>query len=392
MKNTNRLHFDTRSIHAGQQPDPQTGAVVTPIVHASTFVQDGIGENRGYVYARVGNPTRHTVERCVADLEDSETAFAFPTGLSAAATVLEVLDNGAHIVAHNDLYGGVHRILEDVRIRSAGHRVDYVDFSDTDAVRAAVTADTSMLWYETPSNPMLRIVDIAAISQIAREYGALSVCDNTFASPYLQRPINLGADIVVHSATKFLCGHSDMMAGIACVSRDAPDGVGERLQFLQNAVGAVLSVTDCSQLLRSIKTLPVRMDRHCQNARAIATHFAENADRFGLDAVHYPGLPDHPGHEIAARQMSDFGAIITLIVHGGEARADRVLRHTELFQFAVSLGGVESLIQHPASLTHKAVPAEKRASVGITENLVRLSVGLENAGDLIADLENVLGS
>lgn len=391
-KRPNQQRFETRAIHAGQEPDPLTGAVVTPIVHASTFVQDGIGENRGYIYSRVGNPTRLTVERCVADLENAETAFAFPTGLAAAATVLEVLDHGSHIVAHDDLYGGIHRILQDVRTRSAGHRVRFVDFSDTDAVRAAVTADTSLLWYETPSNPMLRIVDIEAVSRIARENGALSVCDNTFASPYLQRPIDLGADIVIHSATKFLCGHSDMMAGIACVSPWAPDDVAERLKFLQNAVGAVLGVTDCAMLLRSLKTLPVRMDRHCRNARLVAEHFAETADRFGLDDVHYPGLPGHPGHDIAARQMSDFGAIVTLMLRGGLDRADTVLRRTGIFKFAVSLGGVESLIQHPASLTHKAVPAEKREKVGVTDGLVRISVGLEHASDLIADLESALAS
>ena len=387
MDKTNRHAFETRAIHAGQEPDPQSGAVVTPIVHASTFVQDGIGENRGYIYARSGNPTRHTVERCIADLEGAEAGYAFPTGLSAAATILELLDAGAHIVAHGDLYGGVHRLLTQVRMRSAGFDVTFVDFSDTDAVRAAVTEKTAMLWYETPSNPTLRIVDIAAISQIGREANALTVCDNTFCSPYLQNPLALGADIVMHSATKFLCGHSDMMAGIACVGAHVPAEINERLGFLQNSVGAVLSPPDCAQLLRSVKTLPVRMDRHSSNARAVAEHFAENRDRFGLADVRYPGLPDHPGHEIAARQMRDFGAIVTIEVAGGEARANEVLKRTSLFQFAVSLGGVESLIQHPASLTHKAVPEEERAAAGISGGMIRLSVGIEHVTDLIADLE-----
>ena len=387
MKNSSQLKFETRAIHAGQEPDPQTGAVVTPIVHSSTFVQDGIGENRNYVYARTANPTRLTLERCLADLEGAEVAFAFPTGLAAAATVLELADAGAHVIAHDDLYGGIHRLLQDVRPRSAGHQVSFVDFSDVDAVAAAVTSKTSLLWYETPSNPLLKVVDIAKISDIARSCGALSVCDNTFSSPYLQQPLELGADIAVHSATKFLNGHSDMLAGVAAISTSAPDWVVERITFMQNALGAVLGATESSLLLRSIKTLPLRMQRHCENARQVAEHFAENRDRYQLEAVHYPGLPDHPGYEVAARQMKDFGAIVTLLVHGGIERADRILRGCELFKFAVSLGGVESLIQHPASLTHDAVPKEKRDRVGVTDNLVRLSVGIEDAGDLIADLE-----
>jgi len=387
MEKTNQLKFDTRAIHAGQEPDPQTGAVVTPIVHASTFVQDGIDKNRGFIYSRSGNPTRLTVEACLADLESAETAFAFPTGLSAAATILECVDAGAHIVAHADLYGGIHRLLQDVRTRSAGHQLTFVDFSDIDAVAAAVTPKTAILWYETPSNPMLKIVDIAAISQIAKGCGALSVCDNTFSSPYLQRPLELGVDIVMHSATKFLSGHSDMMAGIAAVSANAPDGIAERLKGLQNAVGAVLSAQDSSLLLRSVKTLPVRMERHCANASKLCEHFLSNQNRYGIKSVRYPGLSDHPGHAIAARQMSGFGAVISLYVDGGIERLDRVLRRSHLFQFAVSLGGVESLIQHPASLTHKTVPKEKRDAEGVTDDLIRLSVGIEDAGDLIDDME-----
>ncbi len=388
MSNNKQLKFETRAIHAGQEPDPQTGAVVTPIVHASTFVQHGIGEKREFVYARTANPTRLTLERCIADLEGARVAYAFPTGLAAASAILELLDSGAHVIAHDDLYGGLHRLLEDVRTRSAGLEVTFVDFSDADAVAQAVKSNTRMLWYETPSNPLLKVVDIAHIADIAKSCGALSVCDNTFSSPYLQQPLALGADIAVHSATKFLNGHSDLLAGAAAISTSAPEWVSERLPFLQNALGAVLSAPESSLLLRSIKTLPLRMQRHCENARAIAEHFHDNRERYRLEAVHYPGLPDHPGHEIAAKQMRDFGAIVTLHVEGGIERADRILRSCELFKFAVSLGGVESLIQHPASLTHAAVPKEKRDRVGVTDNLIRLSVGIEDAGDLIADLEH----
>jgi len=391
MSKSNQLHFDTRAIHAGQEPDPQTGAVVTPIVHASTFVQDGIDKNRGFIYTRSGNPTRLTVEACLADLESAANAFVFPTGLSAAATILECVDAGAHIVAHADLYGGIHRLLADVRTRSAAHKVTFVDFADTDAVNAAITDKTALLWYETPSNPMLKIVDIAAISQIAKSAGAMSVCDNTFSSPYLQRPLELGVDVVMHSATKFLSGHSDLMAGVAAVSGNAPDGLSDRLKLMQNATGAVLSPMDSSLLLRSIKTLPVRMERHCASARKITEHLLENQTRYGISAVRFPGLPDHPGHDIAARQMRDFGSMISLYVDGGLARLEQIMQRSHLFAFAVSLGGVESLIQHPASLTHKTVPKEKRDAEGVTDDLIRLSVGIEDASDLIADLEQAFG-
>ncbi|MCP5038948.1 MAG: PLP-dependent transferase [Rhodobacteraceae bacterium] len=391
MTKPNQLNFDTRAIHAGQEPDPLTGAVVTPIIHATTFVQDGIDKNRGFVYSRSGNPTRLTVEACLADLESAKTAFAFPTGLSAAATILECVDAGAHIVAHADLYGGIHRLLNDVRTRSAGHQVTFVDFADTDAVAGVVNEKTTLLWYETPSNPMLKIVDIAAISQIAKSVGAMSVCDNTFSSPYLQRPLELGVDIVMHSATKFLSGHSDLMAGVAAVSASAPDGVAERLKLMQNATGAVLSAMDSSLLLRSVKTLPVRMERHCSNAKKITEHLLDNQTRYGITSVRYPGLPDHPGHDVAARQMRDFGSMISLYVDGGLQRLEQVMQRSHLFQFAVSLGGVESLIQHPASLTHKTVPKEKRDAEGVTDDLIRLSVGIEDASDLIADIKQAFG-
>jgi len=389
-KKPNQQRFETRAIHAGQSPDPLTGAIVTPIYQASTYVQDGIGENKGYVYSRPGNPTRLTVEACLADLESAETAFVFPTGLAAAATILDLLESGAHIVAHDDLYGGVYRLLADLAPLTRGHSVTFVNFADSAAVEAATREDTKMLWFETPSNPLTRIVDIEAVVAIARKVGALTVCDNTFSSPYCQRPLELGVSVVMHSATKFLNGHSDLLAGVAAVSPTAPEGVAERMKYLQNALGSVLSPVDSALLLRSLKTLAVRMDRHCENAMTIATFLSENKEEFGLDKVWYPGLEDHPGHAIAKRQMHGYGAVISLIVKGGQPRADAIMKATHLFQFAVSLGGVESLIQHPASLTHATVPEERRIETGIVDDLVRLSVGIEGVEDLLADIEAAL--
>jgi len=389
-KKSNQLGFDTRAIHAGQEPDPLTGAIIAPVYTASTYVQDGIGENKGFIYSRPGNPTRLSLEACVADLESAETAFAFPTGLAAAATILELLDAGSHIVAHDDLYGGVYRLLADLRPKTSGHKVTFVDFSNADAVAAACTTDTAMLWFETPSNPLTKIVDIRSIVEIANKFNALTVCDNTFSSPFCQRPLELGVTIIMHSATKFLNGHSDLLAGIAAVSASAPEGIADRMRYLQNAVGSVLSPNDCALLLRSLKTLPIRMERHCENATRIANYLAENKTRLRLENVLYPGLPDHPGYEIAKQQMHGFGAVISILVDGGQERADKLLRRTSLFQFAVSLGGVESLIQHPASLTHATVPEERRIAVGVVDNLIRLSVGIETCDDLIADLEQAL--
>lgn len=389
-KKTNQLGFETRAIHAGQEPDPLTGAIIAPVYTASTFVQNGIGENKGYIYSRPGNPTRLTLEACVADLESAETAFAFPTGLAAAATVLELLDAGSHIVAHDDLYGGVYRLLAQVRQQTSAHKVTFVDFSNAAAVAAATTEETAMLWFETPSNPLTKIVDIRSVVEIANKANALTVCDNTFSSPFCQRPLEMGVSIVIHSATKFLNGHSDLLAGIAAVAPTAPDGIADRLRYLQNAVGAVLSPNDCALLLRSLKTLPIRMERHCENATRIANYLSDNKKRLNLEAVLYPGLPDHPGHEIAKQQMFGFGAVVSLLVAGGQERADKLLRRTNLFQFAVSLGGVESLIQHPASLTHATVPVEHREAAGVVDNLVRLSVGIESCDDLINDLEQAL--
>lgn len=386
----NRLAIETRVIHAGQQPDPLTGAVVQPIYTASTFVQDGIGKNKGYMYSRSGNPTRATLEACLADLEGGRAAFAFPTGLSAAATILEMLDSGAHVVAHHDVYGGIYRLLSKVRNRSAALKVDFVDFSDLAALKQAVNTETKLLWFETPSNPLLEIVDIAEVVKIARGCGAQTVCDNTFSSPCCQRPLEMGVDIVMHSATKFLNGHSDLLAGVVALSNTVAEDVVEQIGFLQNSVGAVLDPVSCATLLRSLKTLAIRMERHVANAEQIAEFLDKNRERLGIERLVFPGLTDHPGHEIAKRQMKGFGSMIALAVTGGQARAAKVAQSLDLFAFAVSLGGVESLVQHPASMTHKVVPAERREKLGITDNLLRLSVGIETATDLIADLERAL--
>ncbi len=386
----NQLAIETRAIHAGQEPDPLTGAVVQPIYTASTFVQEGIGKNKGYMYSRSRNPTRTTLEACLADLESARAAFAFPTGLSAAATILELLDAGDRIVAHHDLYGGIYRLLSKLRNRSSGLDVAFVDFADFKALHAAVTPDTKMLWFETPSNPLLEIIDISEVVRIANGHGALTVCDNTFSSPYCQRPLEFGVDIVMHSATKFLNGHSDLLAGVVALSEKVDTQLVDELAFIQNSVGAVLDPVSCSTLLRSLKTLAVRMDRHIDNAASVAAFLDENRRRLGIEKLIYPGLENHPGHEIAKRQMKGFGSMISFSVEGGMERADRIARELELFAYAVSLGGVESLVQHPASMTHKILPPERREKLGVSDNLLRLSVGIENVNDLIVDLERTM--
>ena len=345
----------------------------------------------------LGGADRHPIQPCKGrqigrkrGVESARVAKAFPTGLSAAATLLELLDAGDHVVAHHDLYGGIYRLLAKVRNRSAALKVDFVNFSDIEALRSVVTPKTKMLWFETPSNPLLEIVDIVEVVKIAREIGALSVCDNTFSSPYCQRPLELGVDIVMHSATKFLNGHSDLLAGVVALSHNVPDELVDTLAFIQNSVGAVLDPISCATLLRSLKTLAVRMDRHIDNANRIAAFLDQNRQRFGLERLTFPGLPNHPGHDIAKRQMKGFGSLISLAVNGGIERADRIARELDLFAYAVSLGGVESLIQHPASMTHKVVPPERRAQLGVSDNLLRLSIGIENADDLMADLERNL--
>ncbi len=389
--NRNQAAFATRAVHVGQEPDPLTGAVIPPVYHATTFVQDGIGRSKGFDYSRSGNPTRNMLELCLADLEGAETAHVFPSGLSAAATLLEALPAGSSILAHHDLYGGVYRLLADVRPVTAGHRINFVDFSDIDALKQAVAAHRpSLLWFETPSNPTLRIVDLAAIARIGNEVNAITVCDSTFSSPAGQRPIEHGIHVVVHSATKMLNGHSDLLGGVVAVSATAPAGLAERIKYLQNALGAVMSPTDCALLHRSLKTLEIRSARQSASALSLATSLQRRAGELRLDRVVYPGLESHPQHALAARQMFNFGCVISIELAGDIGRVERVLTATRYFRFAVSLGSVESLIQHPASLTHAAVPEDRRSATGIGPQLIRLSIGLEDPVDLEQDLVQAL--
>ena len=382
----NRRGFATRGIHAGQAPDPATGAIMTPIYATSTYVQSSPGVHQGYEYSRTQNPTRMAYERCIADLESGARGFAFASGMAATATALELLDHGAHVVASDDLYGGTYRLFTRVRARSAGLKVSYVDVADGDALAAAIRPETRMIWIETPSNPMLKLVDLAAVAALGRARGILPVADNTFASPYVQRPLELGFDIVMHSATKYLNGHSDMVGGVLVVGDDRD--LGERVAFLQNAVGAVAGPFDSFLALRGLKTLALRMERHCANALAVARHLARHPK---IARVHYPGLDGHPQHALATRQMQAYGGMVTVEIAGDLAAARRFLERVEIFALAESLGGVESLIEHPAIMTHASLPPEQRRALGIGDTLVRLSVGLEDADDLIADLDQALG-
>lgn len=376
--------FATRTIHAGQVPDPSTGAIMPPIYATSTYVQSSPGVHQGYEYSRSQNPTRMAFERCVADLESGTHGFSFGSGLAAIGTILELLDAGDHVLAMDDLYGGTNRLFSQVRRRSAGLSFNYVDFTDLDAVRAAITPKTRMLWIETPSNPLLKLVDIAAIAEVARSSGALLVADNTFATPWAQRPLELGADIVMHSVTKFLNGHSDMVGGVAVTGNQE---LGEQLGFLQNSIGSILGPFDSFLALRGLKTLSVRMRQHSESATAIA-HWLEEQPQ--VSRVLYPGLSSHPQHALAAQQMSAPGGIVTFFIEGGLARARQFLERVQVFALAESLGGVESLVDHPAIMTHASVPAEQRAAIGLTDDLIRLSVGIEDTDDLIADLASAL--
>jgi cystathionine gamma-lyase len=388
MTKDKRQGFATRAIHAGQRPDPLTGAIMTPIYASSTFVQESPGQDKGYDYSRAGNPTRKALEDCIADLENGDAGFAFASGMAATAHILELLDHGSHVVAGDDLYGGTYRLFENVRRRTAGNQFSFVDFSDLAAVEAAITPTTKMLWVETPTNPLLKIVDLEAVADIARRHGVICVCDNTFASPYCQRPLDFGVDIVMHSATKYLGGHSDLIAGVAVTSRDSVhEGLAEQLSYLSMSVGGVLGVMDSYTLLRSLKTLPLRMARHCENAQAVAEWLQAHPR---ISKVYYPGLSSHPGHDIAARQMSGYGGVVTAVLADGLEPARQFLERTELFALAESLGGVESLIEHPAIMTHASIPREIREQIGIGDGLVRLSVGVENIDDLLADLEQAL--
>jgi cystathionine gamma-lyase len=379
--------FGTRVIHGGQRPDPLTGAVMPPIYATSTYVQSSPGVHKGYEYSRTANPTRDALQASIANLEGGAAGYAFASGLAASATILELLDSGSHIIAMHDLYGGSYRLLENVRKRSAGHDVSFVDLTDTAALEAAIRPKTRLLWVETPTNPLLKIVDLRAVAAIAKKRGLLSVCDNTFATPFLQRPLEYGFDIVVHSTTKYLNGHSDAIGGAAVV-RNGDDALREKLAYLQNAVGGVSSPFDSFLTLRGIKTLALRMQRHCESAFAIA-QFLEKHPK--VERVYYPGLPGHPRHAIAKQQMSGgYGGIVTVVLRGGLEDARRFLEKCHLFSLAESLGGVESLIEHPALMTHASLPAAMRAQLGIGDSLIRLSVGIEDVEDLLAELRAAL--
>jgi len=376
--------FATRAIHAGQPPDPATGAVITPIYATSTYAQESPGKHKGLDYARTHNPTRFAYERCVADLEGGSHGFAFSSGMAATATVLELLPAGAHVVALDDLYGGTRRLFERVRRRSSGLDFTYSTLANRKALTAALKPGTKMLWVETPSNPLLKLVDLAMVAEVAKAKGVLCVADNTFASPWVQRPLELGFDIVVHSATKYLNGHSDLIGGVAVTARA---DLAEELAFLQNAIGSVPSAFDCFLVTRGLKTLALRMQRHCENALVIARWLEAHPK---IEQVFYPGLASHPQRALARRQMAAGGGMVSAVVKGGEKAALRFLERCRIFTLAESLGGVESLIEHPAIMTHASVPAEVRGDIGISDALVRLSVGVEDVADLIADLDQAL--
>jgi cystathionine gamma-lyase len=383
-----KVGFNTRVIHAGQSPDPSTGAIMPPIYATSTYVQQSPGVHKGLDYGRSHNPTRWAFERCVADLEGGSQAYAFASGMAAIATVLELVDAGAHIVASDDLYGGSYRLFERVRRRSAGHRFSFVDFADPANVVAAITPQTKIIWVETPSNPLLKLADLRALADICRSRDIIAVADNTFGSPWIQRPLELGFDVVVHSTTKYLNGHSDIIGGIAIVGGESRhEELRERLGFLQNAVGGIAGPFDCFLALRGIKTLALRMERHCESALALAT-WLEHQPK--VARVRYPGLKSHPQHALAQRQMHGFGGMISFDLVTDVAGARRFLESCKIFALAESLGGVESLIEHPAIMTHASIPPEQRAARGIGDALIRLSVGVEDLDDLKSDLQRAL--
>ncbi|HEV8312791.1 MAG TPA: PLP-dependent aspartate aminotransferase family protein [Burkholderiaceae bacterium] len=388
--NDNKMAFNTRVIHAGQAPDPSTGAIMPPIYATSTYVQSSPGVHKGYEYSRSQNPTREAFERCVADLENGARGYAFASGLAAMSTVLELLDSGAHVVSSDDLYGGTFRLFERVRRRSAGLDFTFADLTDPEALRRAIRPETKMLWVETPSNPLLRITDLAAVAKIAREHKLIAVADNTFASPWGQRPLDLGFDIVVHSTTKYLNGHSDIVGGVAVVGGEPrQDAWREQLAFLHNAVGAIAGPFDAFLALRGVKTLGLRMERHCANAHELARWLTTQPK---VARVHYPGLETHPQHAIARKQMNGFGGMVTIELDSDLAGARRFLEACKIFALAESLGGVESLIEHPAIMTHASIPAEQRKALGIGDTLIRLSVGIEDVADLRDDLTGALAA
>ncbi len=377
--------FTTRQIHSGQKPDPVTGAIMTPIYATSTYVQDSPGVHKGFEYSRSQNPTRFAYEDCIADLEDGSAGFAFASGLAAMNTVLELLPHGSHIISMDDVYGGTYRLFERVKKLSSNFEFSFVDMSSPENVLKNIKKNTKMIWVETPTNPMLKIVDLKVISQIAKSNQLISVCDNTFATPYLQKPLEYGFDVVVHSATKYLNGHSDMIGGIV-VTGENPE-LTERIRFLQNAIGSIQGPFDSFLAMRGLKTLSLRMEAHCKNAMEIA-RFLNNHPL--AERVIYPGLPSHPGFEVASKQMKLYGGMITVVLKGGLDVSRKFLENCKVFSLAESLGGIESLIEHPAIMTHASIPREEREKLGILDGLVRLSVGIEDLSDLLEDLDNAL--
>lgn len=377
------MNFATRAIHVGQEADPATGATIVPIYQTSTYTQEGIGQHKGFEYSRTGNPTRAALEACLASLENAQYGLAFASGTAASAAVMNLLSPGDHVVCAEDVYGGTYRLFELV-LKRYGISYSWVDMTNPEKVREAITPATKMLWLETPTNPLLSIVDIAALSEIGRKAGLTTVVDNTFASPYLQQPLDLGADIVVHSTTKYLGGHSDVVGGTVCTNHSQHY---EKIKYHQNAVGGVPGAFDSWLVLRGVKTLALRMKAHCENAGKIARWLA-SCD--AVEKVIYPGLESHPQHALAKRQMRGFGGMVSFVIRGGEAAVRKIAGKTKLFALAESLGGVESLIGHPATMTHASIPKPQREARGITDGLIRLSVGIEDADDLIADLEQAL--
>ena len=382
----NTQGFATKAIHSGQEPDPSTGAIIGPIYTSSTYVQESPGEHKGFDYSRTSNPTRKALEICMTDLDEGGQGFAFSSGMAATATVLELLDTGDHIISMDDLYGGTYRLFENVRKRSSGLEFSYSNLSSLEGLESLLKPNSRMIWVESPSNPLLKIVDLEKVSAFAKKHNLISVCDNTFCSSYVQKPLNLGFDVVLHSATKYLNGHSDVIGGLVVSSQERED-LAEQLAFLSNSIGSIMSPFDSFLVLRSLKTLAVRMEKHCENAFEIAS-FLEKHEI--IEKIYYPGLSNHPNHEIAKKQMNGFGGMITVVLKGGLKTATTFLERTKLFALAESLGGVESLIEHPAIMTHASVPSEVRKDLGIEDGLVRLSVGIESVEDLLDDLNQAL--
>lgn len=386
MSKKNKEGFETRAIHAGQKADPTTGAVMMPIYTSSTFEQESPGVHKGFDYSRSINPTRKAFEECIASLENGEVGFGFSSGVAAISACVELLAPGDHVIAMNDLYGGTVRLFNEIKTLSQGIEVTYVDMTDIQNVLDAKTDKTKMIFVETPTNPLLRVVDLSAIADFAKSEGILSVCDNTFASPYVQQPLSHGIDIVLHSATKYLGGHSDLIAGALVIGKKDEELIA-RMANIVNSLGPVTGAFDSYLILRSLKTLAVRMERHCENALAIAQHFENHKE---ISEVIYPGLTNHPQHELATKQMNGFGGIISMNIKGGLEKSKRFLEQTKIFALAESLGGVESLIEHPALMTHASLPEDRREAIGISDGLVRLSVGIESLDDLIEDIEQAL--